>query len=74
MLLLPLRTESLNVGFVQILFSTVPLSYSYGVVVERIGISDSIDATLAYNDDHFQAHRVSEKGTKCNENNLVSFC
>ena len=28
----------------------MPLSYSYGVVVERIGISDSIDATLAYND------------------------
>ena len=52
----------------------MPLSYSYGVVVERIGISDSIDTTtLAYNDDRFQAHRVSEKGTKCNENNLVSF-
>ena len=36
-------------------FSTVPLSYSYGVVVESIEIVYSID------DDHFQALRVSEK-------------
>ena len=55
-------------------FSTVPLSYSYGVVVESIEIVDSIDAALAYDDDHFQALRVSEKETKCNQNNLMSFC
>ena len=42
-------------------FSTVPLSYSYGVVVESIEIVDSINAALAYDDDHFQALRVSEK-------------
>ena len=40
-------------------FSTVPLSYSYGVVVEGIEIIDSIDAACAYDDDHFQALRVS---------------
>ena len=28
-------------------FSTVPISYSYGVVVDSIGIADSIDAALA---------------------------
>ena len=55
-------------------FSTVPLSYSYGAVVNSAGITDFIDATLAYEDDNFWAHRVSEKGTKCNENNLMSFC
>ena len=54
-------------------FSTVPFSYSYGVVVESIGIADSIDA-LAFDDDHFQAHRVSEKVTKFNQNSLMSFC
>ena len=43
------------------------------LVVESIGISDSIDA-LDFDDDHFQAHRVSEKGTKCNQNNLMGFC
>ena len=42
-------------------FSTVPLSYSYGIVVESIEIVDSIDAALAYDDDHFQTLRVSEK-------------
>ena len=52
-------TESFNVAFVQISFSTVILSYTYG-------IADSMDATLAFYDDHFQAHRVSEKETKCN--------
>ena len=52
----------------------MPFSYSYSVVVESIGIDDSIDAALAFDDDHFQAHRVSEKGTKCNQNNLMSFC
>ena len=51
-------------------FSTVPLSYIYDVIVESIGIANSIDATLAYDDDHFRTHRVSEKGTKCNKNNL----
>ena len=40
-------------------FSTVPLSYSYGVIVEGIEIIDSIDAACAYDDDHFQAFRVS---------------
>ena len=34
-------------------FSTVPLSYSYGVVVNSAGIANSIDATLAYDDDNF---------------------
>ena len=52
----------------------MPFSYSYGVVVESIGIADSFDAALAFDDDHFQAHRVSEKGTKCNQNSLMSFC
>ena len=51
----------------------MPFSYKYGVVVESIGIADSIDA-LTFDDDHFQAHRVSEKGTMCNQNNLMSFC
>ena len=35
---------------------------------------DSFDVTLAFYDDHFQFHRVSEKGTKGNKNNLMSFC
>ena len=55
-------------------FSTVPLGYSYGAVVNSAGITDFIDATLAYEDDNVWAHRVSEKRTKCNENNLTSFC
>ena len=29
---------------------------------------------LLFYNDHFQAHRVSEKGTKCKENNLMRFC
>ena len=55
-------------------FSKVPFSYSYSVVVESIGIDDSINAALAFDDDHFQAHRVSEKVTKFNQNSLMSFC
>ena len=66
-------TESVNVALVQISF-TLPLSYSYGVAVESIGIADSNDATLAYYDDHFQTHTVSEKGTYCNENIFMSIC
>ena len=54
-------------------FSTVPLSISYSVLVESIGIVNFIDAALAY-DDHFQTLRVSEKETKFNQNNLMSFC
>ena len=49
----------------------MPFSYSYGVAVESIGIAD---ADLAFDDDHCQAHKVSEKGTKCNQNNIMSFC
>ena len=55
-------------------FSKVPFSYSYSVLVESIGIDDSINAALTFDDDHFQAHRVSEKVTMCNQNNLMSFC
>ena len=54
-------------------FSTVPLCYIYGVVVESIGIADSIDNSLAYDDDGFWALIVFEKVTKWNENYLVSF-
>ena len=57
-----------------IYFSTVPLSYSYCILVDSIGITDSSDATFAHDDDHFQTQRVFEKGTRCNENNLMSFC
>ena len=32
------------------------------------------NAALAYDADHFQALRVSEKETKFNQNNLMSFC
>ena len=42
-------------------FSTVPLSYSYSVIVESIEIVDSIDAALAYDDDHFQALKFLKK-------------
>ena len=43
-------------------FSTVPLWYIYGVVVESIGIADSIENSLAYDDDDgFRAHIVFEK-------------
>ena len=66
--------ESVNVAFVQMIFQYSAFSYSYGVVVESIGIAGSSDAALAFHDDHFQADRVSEKGTKCNQNNLMSFC
>ena len=41
-------------------FSTVTLSYSYGAVVNSAGITDFIDATLAYEADNFWAHIVSE--------------
>ena len=54
-------------------FSILPLSYSYGVIVDSIGIPDSNAATLVYDDDHFRAQRVSEKGIKCNKNNPISF-
>ena len=50
------------------------VSGSLCVVVESIEIVDSINAALAYDDDHFQALRVSEKETKCIQNNLMSFC
>ena len=53
-------------------FSILPLSYSYGILVDSIEIPDSNAATLVYDDDHFRAQRVSEKGIKCNENNLIS--
>ena len=45
-------------------FSTVPLWYIYGVVVESIGIADSIDNSLVYDGDGFWAHIVFEKDTK----------
>ena len=61
--------DSVNVAFVQGI-----MSYSYDTLVNTAGITNSIDATLAYDDDNFWAHIVSEKGTKCNENNLMSFC
>ena len=58
----------------RISFNTVPSTYSYGAVVNSAGITDFIDDILAYEDDNFWAHRVSEKGTKCYENNLMSIC
>ena len=56
-------------------FKIWPFSYSYGVgvVVDSVGKADSNAATLAYDDDHVWAERVSEKGFKYNENNLMSF-
>ena len=40
------------------------MRYSYGVEVESIGIVDSIDATLAFYDDHFQAQSNSNIDVK----------
>ena len=66
--------ESVNGAFLQKIFQYFALELQlYGVVVDSIGIADSIAATLAYDDDHFRAQRVSEKGIKSNENNLMSF-
>ena len=46
-------------------------SFSYGIEGESIGIPEFIDATLAFYDDNFHAHKVSEKGTRYNKNNLM---
>ena len=68
----PLPNNLLMLPLFKRYFSILPLSYSYGVIVDSIGIPDSNAATLVYDDDHFRAQRVSEKGIKCNENNLIS--
>ena len=47
------------------------MSYNYGVLVESIRI---VDAALACDNDPFQALRVSEEETKCNQNNIMSLC
>ena len=39
------------------IFQYSAIRCSYGVVVERILIADSIDADLAFDDDHFQAEK-----------------
>ena len=69
----PLPKNLLMLPLFKRYLSTLPLSYSYGVVVDSIGIADSIAATLAYDDDHFRAERVSEEGIKCNKNNHICF-
>ena len=51
----------------------MPLWYIYGVVVESIGIADSIDTSLAYDDDRLRAHIVFGKETEHNENYIMSF-
>ena len=40
------------------IFQNSALSYSYGVAVESIWIADPIDATLAFDDDHFRWNRI----------------
>ena len=63
----------------------MPLSYSYGVVVERIGISDSIDATLAYNGAevvtnscnracNFSVHAICQDGCRSTRLDFMNAC
>ena len=69
----PIQRNFLMLPLFKRYFSTVPLWYIYGVVVESIGIADSIDTSLAYDDDCFRAHVVFEKETERNENYIMSF-
>ena len=43
------------------IFQYSAFSYSYGVVVESIGIAGSSDAAFASDDDNYLADRVFEK-------------